>query len=71
MDVELLPPRAFVAAPMQLPMMRTTKRDREFVADLARERAPLRKLEMVRIRGTAAAGETRLRADEPEVIPIP
>jgi hypothetical protein len=66
MDVQLLPPRAFVAAPMQVPMIRTTKRHGVFVADLA----PERKLQMVRIRGTGAAGETRLRADEPEVIPV-
>ena len=71
MDVQLLPPYAFVTAPMQVSMVRPTKRHGEFVADLAPERAPLGKFEMVRIRGTAAAGETRLRADEPEVIPIP
>jgi hypothetical protein len=71
MDVQLLPPGAFVAAPVQVAMMGTTERHGEFVADLAPERAALRKLEMVRIRGTAAAGETRLRADEPEVIPVP
>jgi hypothetical protein len=71
MDIQLLPPRSFVAAPVQVPMMRAAEGHGVFVADLAPEGAALRKLEMVRIRGTAAAGKTRLRADEPEVIPVP
>jgi hypothetical protein len=48
MDVQLLPPCAFVAAPMQVAMMGTTERHGVFVTDLAPDRAALRKLEMVR-----------------------
>jgi hypothetical protein len=48
MDVQLLPPREFVAAPVQVPMMGATERHGVFVTDLAPERAALRKLEMVR-----------------------
>jgi hypothetical protein len=48
MDVQQLPPCAFVAAPVQVPMMGATERHGVFVTDLAPERAALRKLEMVR-----------------------
>jgi hypothetical protein len=71
MDVQLLPPGAFVAAPVQVAVMGTTERHREFITYFAAKGASLGVLEMVRIRGTAAAGETRLRADELEVIPVP
>jgi hypothetical protein len=70
-NIDLLPPNPFVAAPMQVAMMGTTERHREFITYFAAKGASLGVLEMVRIRGTAAAGKTRLRADEPEVIPVP
>src|SRR5215213_6395578 len=51
--------------------MNPAERDGEFVADFTRKRAPLRKLEMVRIRWAAAADEAGLGADELQVITVP
>ena len=64
------PPNPFVAVPVQVAVMRTAQRHREFVADLARQGAALRKLEMVGIRGAAGTDETGLGADELQVIPV-
>jgi hypothetical protein len=69
-DVEVLPPCALVAAPMQFAMMKPAHRHGEFVTDFARQRAGLRKPEMVGIRRAAAAGQTRLGADELQVIRV-
>jgi hypothetical protein len=38
----LLPPQSFIAATMDLPVVRATKRHREFVAHFATERTSLR-----------------------------
>jgi hypothetical protein len=64
LDIELLPPFALVAALVQLAMVKPAKRHGVFVADFAPERALLRKLKMVCIRWTAAAGEAGLSAHE-------
>ena len=50
--------------------MRAAQRHREFVADLARQGAALRKLQMVGIRGAAGTDETGLGTDELQVIPV-
>jgi hypothetical protein len=49
LDAHVVPPRHFVAALVQLVMMRPTKRDRVFIAYLPRHCAGLRKAEMVGI----------------------
>src|SRR4051794_13602852 len=56
---------------MQIAMMRSAQRDGKLVADLARQGAALRKLQVVRIRGAARTNETGLGADELQVVPIP
>src|SRR5262249_34040659 len=66
----LAPPRAFVARAVHRAMMPSTERDREFIADLAAERAGLREPEMMGVRGLAAAHETRLLADIAKVLPV-
>src|SRR5262249_57126623 len=64
------PPDAFAAAEMDRPMTPAAKWDREFIADLAAERTGLGETEMVRIRGLAAAHETRLLGDVAKVLPV-
>src|SRR5436189_668782 len=49
---------------MRFAVVEAAKRDRELVAHLAPERPDLGKAQMVRIRGPAAAHETRLRGHE-------
>jgi hypothetical protein len=51
-------------------MMPSTEWDRELVADLATERTGLGETEVVRIRGLAAAHETRLLGDVAKVLPV-
>jgi hypothetical protein len=46
----VLPPRFFIAATMNLTVVRATQRHRELVADLATKCIALRKAQMVRIR---------------------
>ena len=58
-----LPPRGFIAAPMNLAMMASAQRDGELVADLAAKGAGLRKAEVVRVRRLAAADQARLLGD--------
>jgi hypothetical protein len=55
---------------MEGTMMPATEGDRELVADLAAERTGLRKSEVVGVRGLAAAHETRLLGDIPQVFPV-
>ena len=63
-EVELLPPCAFVAALVELTMVSTAQRHSELVADFAPKRALLRELKMMRVRRAAAAGEAVLSAHE-------
>jgi hypothetical protein len=53
---------------MNLAVMRATKRNREFVTDLAAERAELRKANMMRICRLPFADEARLRCNELEML---
>src|SRR5262245_8666050 len=55
---------------MHRPMMPSTERARELIADLAAERARLRQSEVVGIRGLAAAHETCLLGDIAQVLPV-
>ena len=66
----LSPPRPFIAAAMDLAMMRATQRHRKFVAHLATERTRLRKAQMVRIRRPPTANQTRLLHHMPDMVPI-
>ena len=52
---------------MVVPVMRSAKRYRELVADLAPHRPGLGELEMVGVNGASPADQTRLRRDEFEV----
>ncbi len=53
-EVELLPPCAFVAALMKFTVVSTAEWHRELIADFAPERTGLRKLQTVSIRRAAA-----------------
>ena len=52
---------------MVVPVMRSTQRDREFVADLASHRAGLGEPQMVGVSGASPTDKTRLRCHEFEV----
>jgi hypothetical protein len=54
------PPGLFVAVPMNVAVMRSAQRRREFIADLAPHRAGLRKPQMVGVSGASPANQTRL-----------
>src|SRR5207302_77599 len=60
LDLGFLPPCALVAVAVKLPVMKAAQWYRVFIADLAAERAHLRKSQMVRFGGRAPADETRL-----------
>ena len=60
----VLPPCEFIAAPVELAMVRATQRHGEFVAYFAAQRALLGELKMVRVRRAATAGQTGLGANE-------
>jgi hypothetical protein len=66
----VLPPRKFVAALVELAMVRAAQGHREFVAYFAAQRALLGELKVVRIRRTATAGEARLSTDKFQMIPV-
>jgi hypothetical protein len=55
---------------MHGPVMPTTERDRELIADLAAECAGLGETEVVGVRGLAAAYETCLLGDIAQVLPV-
>ena len=63
-DIELLPPCAFVAALVEFTMVSAAKRDSEFVTYFAPKRALLREFKMMRVRRAATAGEAGLSAHE-------
>ena len=64
-DIEVLPPCAFVATPVKLAMMEPAERDGEFVAHFAPECLLFSKPKVMRIRRAATAGQTGLGAHEP------
>ena len=69
-DSLLVPPGAFIAAPMQFAMMEPANRNGELVADLPPQRSLLGKLEVMGIRRTPSANETRLTGHKPQMIAI-
>ena len=70
-DIRSLPPRDFITRLVQLPMMTSTQRHCEFVADLEANRARLRKTQMVRITWLASTNETCLVRHELQVSFVP
>jgi len=64
------PPRPFIAAAMDLTVMRATERHREFIAHFATERTRLREPQMMRIRRPATANKTGLFDYVPDMAPI-
>ena|ERR1700733_12670060 len=69
-DTGLFPPCGFVAAAMDLSMVTSTQRDSELIAYLAPECPALRESEVVGIRGSSAANQTRVLSDRFDVIPV-
>ena len=66
-DLNIGPPRDFVAIAVQVPMMIPAQWHGEFVADPATECSGLRELKMMRIARRALADQAWLRADEGEM----
>ena len=64
-DIEVLPPFAFVAALVKLAMMKPAEWDGEFVTHFAPECPLFSKPKVMRIRRAATAGQTGLGAHEP------
>ena len=62
---------AFLAGAVQFAMMRAAKRDGEFIADLLPKAARLRKAQMVRVAGLAAADEAGLFGHKAQMLPVP
>jgi hypothetical protein len=52
---------------MQLPVMASAKRHREFIADFQADAARLRKSQMMRVAWLSSADKTRLPCDELEM----
>ena len=65
------PPCRFLAGAVQFAMMRAAERDREFIADLLPKSARLRKTQMVRVAGFAAADEAGLFGHEAQMLFVP
>ena len=64
-DIEVLPPCAFVAALVKLAVMKPAEWDGKFVAHFAPECPLLSKPKVMGIRRRAPAGQTGLGAHEP------
>ena len=62
-----VPPRAFIAGLVQLPMMSAAKRDRELITHLEANGSGLRKPQVMGIGRLPAADEARLRGNEFQV----
>jgi hypothetical protein len=62
-DPDVVPPRRFIAAVVDLTMMLPAKRNRELVTDLAAARAHLGKAKVMGIGGTRAAEKAGLCPD--------
>ena len=67
-DASLSPPCGFIAAAVNLAMMSSTQRHGELIAHLAAECAVLGEAQMMRIRWSSAANETRLLGDKLDVV---
>ena len=70
-DPDFPPPCGFVAATVDLAMVSAAERDGELIADLATKCPPLRKPQMMGIRGLAAADQARLLGHLSDMLPVP
>jgi hypothetical protein len=66
----LLPPQSFIAATMDLPVVRATERHREFVAHFATERTRLREAQVMGIRWPPTTEKTGLLDHVPDMIAV-
>src|SRR5262245_53280621 len=66
-DLQVFPPSHFVACLMQLPVMPSTERYGELIADLHPKRSGLGETQVMRIGGLTSADKTRLGRDELEM----
>src|SRR5215475_4744992 len=66
-DLQVFPPSCFITCLMQLPVMATTERYGELIADLHPKRSGLGETQVMRIGGLTSADKTGLRCDELEM----
>jgi hypothetical protein len=69
-EAEFLPPTPFIPMMMELAMVCPAERYRELVADLAAERAVLRKTQMMGIARLSSADQAGLLGDKAQMITI-
>ncbi len=67
---DALPPRGFIAATMDLAMVSAAQWNGVLIADLSAECPALGKSEVVGIRGSATANQTRVLGDSFDVIAV-
>jgi hypothetical protein len=63
-DLQVFPPSRFITGLMQLPVMPTTERYGELIADFQTNAALLRESKMMRVARLSSADKTRLGRDE-------
>ncbi len=66
-EAQFFPPERLAARAVKLAVMQAAERDREFVADLATERADLSEAEVVRVARLPPVNEAGPRSDELDV----
>ncbi len=69
-EVGSLPPPGFVAGAMNFTMMAAAQRDGELVAHLAAQSPVLRKAQVMSVGRLAAANETGMLGNEPDMLAI-
>lgn len=69
-NTNLLPPRSFIAVPMDFAMMPSTQGHSKFITDLAAECPALGELQVMGIAGLATADQTRLSGHTSDVITV-
>lgn len=69
-NADVSPPSGLVTEAVDLAMVPATQRDGELIADLARQRAPLGKAQVMRFARRPATDRARLLGDEPDVLTI-
>ena len=66
-DLYIGPPRPFITLSMKLPVVIATKRNGEFIADLAAQRFGLREFQMMGVARPALADQAGLGCDKQEM----
>ena len=69
-NASIFPPCGFIATAMDLTMVSPAERHGELIADLAAKRPVLGKAQMMGIGWRAAANQTRLLGDKPDVLAV-